>query len=274
MTIRKSLIVAGAVVGFLPLVPAWAADESKAGLSIADSDAIYVDARSFKVVTGHTNGDASAMVRKSGARELGPAAILFRKGDKLYLATDRSIRRDYGGSENRDYGGSENRDYGGSENRDYGGSENRDYGGSENRDYGGSENRSYGGAPSRQANQRPSNNRRDYGGSENRDYGGSENRDYGGSENRDYGGSENRSYGGAPSRQANQRPSNNRRDYGGGYRDYGCGYCDYGGSENRDYGSSENRGQRRTQQSAYDPDYAQYRLRKFFDENWTPTELK
>ena len=171
MTMYKSLLLAGAVIGFLPLVPALAAEPPKGELSIADNDGIFVDGRSFKIVAGHTNGDASAMVRKSGARELGPAAILFRRGNKLYLATTLpNARRDYGGSENRDYGGSENRDYGGSENRDYGGSENRDYG---------------------------------------------------------------RGPGIAQSRQASQRP-----------------------------------------QGAYDPDYAQYRLRKFFDENWTATELK
>ena len=254
MTMYKSLMLAGAVIGFLPLAPTWAAEPSKGGFSIADNDGIFVDGRSFKIVTGHTNGDASAMVRKSGARELGPAAILFRKGDKLYLATvSPNVRRDYGGSENRDYGGSENRDYGGSENRDYGGA-----------------------AQSRPASQRQSNNRRDYGGSENRDYGGSENRDYGGGY-RDYGSAE-------QSRQASQRRNDYRRDYGGSEnRDYGGSENrDYGGSENRDYGGSENRdygrgpgpSQRRSQQSAYDPDYAQYRLRKFFDENWTPTELK
>jgi hypothetical protein len=233
MRICKALIVAGAAIGFVPVVPTLAAEPPKSELSIADNDGIFVDGRSFKIVAGHTNGEASAMVRKSGARELGPAAILFRRGNKLYLATTLpNARRDYGGSENRDYGGSENRDYGGSENRDYGGSENRDYGGA---------------AQSRQANQRQSNNRRDYGGSENRDYGGSENRDYGGSENRDYGGSENR---------------------------------DYGGSENRDYGrgpgtaQSRQAIQPRSPEGAYDPDYAQYRLRKFFDENWTATELK
>ncbi len=104
--IRKSLVVAGAVVGFLPMVPTWADAQSKRGFSIADNDGIYIDGRSFKVLTGHTNGDASAIVRKSGARELGPAAIFFRKGDKLYLVTAGSDRRDYGGSENRDYGGS------------------------------------------------------------------------------------------------------------------------------------------------------------------------
>jgi hypothetical protein len=76
-------------------------------------------------------------------------------------------------------------------------------------------------------------------------------------------------YGGAAqSRRANQRQSNNRRDYGGSEN------RDYGGSEHRDYGRGPGTSQRRSQQSAYDPDYARYKLRKFFDENWTATELK
>jgi hypothetical protein len=68
------------------------------------------------------------------------------------------------------------------------------------------------------------------------------------------------------SRQGSQRQSNNRRDYGT--------------SENRDYGrgpatvQSWQATQARSQQSASDPDYAQYRLKKFFDEKWAPTGLK
>jgi hypothetical protein len=245
MTMYKSLMLAGTVIGFLPLAPAWAAEPSKGGIGIADNDGIFIDGRSFKIVTGHANGEGSAMVQKSGARELGPAAIVFRKGDKLYLATVRPDRRYYGGSENRDYGGSENRDYGGSENRDYGGYV----------------------LPGSTAGVNPAYHPRwfpNYPGVNNAPSGNpyafapcfdafgnayyptsdsdclarnssASNRDYGGSENRDYG--------------------------GGGYRDYGNA-------------RSRQADQSRSQQSAFDPDYAQYKLRKLFDENWTTTESK
>jgi hypothetical protein len=154
MRASEALIVTGAIVGLLPSVSTLAGAQSREGLSIADNDSIYLDGRSFKIIPGHANGDASALIRRSGARELGPAAIVFRKGDTLYLATVPP---------NPSYAGDGRRDYA------------RDY---------------------------------------------------------------------------------DRGDYG---RDYDRG--DYATDNRRDSASSQPR--------PLDPDNAQYRLRKFFDENWT-----
>src|SRR5260370_22917503 len=101
----KFLLVVAAVV-----VPTLAVAQSKSALSIADNDSIYVDGRSFKIIPGNAKGDASALIRQLGARDLGPAAIIFRKGDKLYVAADPLNQQRYG-SDRRDYG-SDRRDYG------------------------------------------------------------------------------------------------------------------------------------------------------------------
>jgi hypothetical protein len=98
MTVHRSLMVAGAFVGFMSAVPTLAMAEPKAPLSIGDFDGIYVDGKSFKVIPGTANGDPSGLLERSGARELGPAAIVFRRGDKLYLTTALSGDRSFGGN--------------------------------------------------------------------------------------------------------------------------------------------------------------------------------
>jgi hypothetical protein len=54
--------------------------------SIADKDGIFVDGQTFEIIYGRARVDASAQVKDLNARELGPAAIVFRSGDKLYVA--------------------------------------------------------------------------------------------------------------------------------------------------------------------------------------------
>jgi hypothetical protein len=120
----KSLIVSGAVIGLLSSAPTLVAAQSREALSIADKEGIYIDGKSFKIARGTANGEASSLIENSGARELGPAAIVFRKGDKLYLVTVAPDQKSYG-TDRRDYG-SDRRDYG-SDRRDYG-SDRRDYG--------------------------------------------------------------------------------------------------------------------------------------------------
>ncbi len=178
----KFLLVVAAVV-----VPTLAVAQSKSALSIADNDSIYVDGRSFKIIPGNAKGDASALIRQLGARDLGPAAIIFRKGDKLYVAADPLNQQRYG-SDRRDYG-------------------------SDRRDYG----------SDRDESASPAQAERDW---------------------REY--------------QQSLRQSRNQRG---------------SSSDRRDYGSDRYAGEP-DQARVYvnDPDYAQYRLRKVFDENWTTSD--
>ena len=133
MTKLKALLVGAGAIVLISAPVSFAVAQS--ALSIGDNDSVLIDGNSLTVVPGKGKGDASALIRKLDAQALGPGAVIFRSGDKLYIAdagplmgvrlgSDR-----YGGSRN-DYGGSRN-DYGGSRN-DYGSDR---YGGSRN-DYG------------------------------------------------------------------------------------------------------------------------------------------
>jgi hypothetical protein len=279
----KFLLVVAAVAG-LPGVSTLAIAQSRNALSIADNDGIYVDGLSFKVIPGNAKGDGSALIRQMGARDLGPAAIIFRKGNKLYVVAADPLDQQSYGSDRRDYG-SDRRDYG--SDRD----ENPSTAQSER------EWREW------QQSLRQNRNRRDYGSDRNLDYG-SDRRDYG--SDRDENPSTAQSEREWREWQESLRRNNNRRDYGSDRRDYGsdryaayasdrgaygssnrsdcasdrrnCGTDQrYFGSDRRDYASD-----RRDYTDRYpgesghvtDPDYAEYRLRKFFDQNWTTSETR
>jgi hypothetical protein len=228
MTKLKSLVTGTTAIMLLLGVPSWAAEQP--GLATANNDSVYVDGNSFKIVPGKGKGDASALINKLDARELGAGEIIFRSGGKLFTIAAPFDQQRYG-SDRRDYG-SDRRDYGsdryGSDRRDYGsdryGSDRRDYG-SDRRDY---------------ASDRYGSDRRDYGS----DRYGSDRRDYG-SDRRDYG--------------------SDRRDYGSDRRDYGSDRRDYG-SDRRDYASDR--------VVINDPEYADYKLKKIFADNWTASETK
>ena len=118
MTKLKSLVTGTTAIVLLVGVPSWAAEQP--GLGIANNDSVYIDGNSFKIVPGKGKGDASALIKKLDARELGAGEIIFRSGGKLYAiaALDQQLygsdRRDYG-SDRRDYAsdryGSDRRDY-------------------------------------------------------------------------------------------------------------------------------------------------------------------
>jgi hypothetical protein len=52
---------------------------------IPDNDSIYIDGKTFAITPGRAKGDTSAQIEALGARDLGPGAIIFRSGEKLYI---------------------------------------------------------------------------------------------------------------------------------------------------------------------------------------------
>jgi hypothetical protein len=54
--------------------------------ALANNEGIYVDMKDFKIAKGTANGDPSDQIKKAGAREVGDGAIIFRSGNKLYIA--------------------------------------------------------------------------------------------------------------------------------------------------------------------------------------------
>lgn len=91
MFVSKRLLIAGVAVAGLAsggAQSAFAQSSSVVG-EIANNEGIFVDAKTFKVEKGAAKGDASAQIAKLGAKEVGPGAIIFRSGDKLYMVDGR-----------------------------------------------------------------------------------------------------------------------------------------------------------------------------------------
>lgn len=74
--------VIGLAAGLSTLPAAWS--QVLPG-TIADHDSIFVDGQTFKITPGTARPDAADRIKTLGARELGPGAIIFRSGEKLYI---------------------------------------------------------------------------------------------------------------------------------------------------------------------------------------------
>ena len=82
----SSLALVAAVVGLASLstLSAMAQSQQTQGV-IADNDSILIDGKTFNVIVGKAKGDSAAQIRALGARDLGPGALIFRSGEKLYI---------------------------------------------------------------------------------------------------------------------------------------------------------------------------------------------
>jgi hypothetical protein len=292
------LVLAACAITASGITTAGAQSKDRLAIGITDHEGFFIDGKSFSIVPGRTQKELSDLIDKLDAHSLGPGAIIFRMGDKLYIAEAPVAVERYGGSRN-DYGGDRyGRDSGGTvadAERDfrewqnslrrgsdrYGGSRN-DYGSDRyGRDSGGTEADAERDFREWQNSLRRGSDR--YGGSRN-DYGSDRyGRDSGGTEadaERDFREWQN------SLRRGSDRYGGSRNDYGSDRygRDSGGTVADaerdfrewqnslrrgsdrYGGSRN-DYGSDR----------VYisDPDYVQFKLRQAFEENWgAPIENK
>jgi hypothetical protein len=82
----KSANLVGALLLALGASAGTAAAQAQSSAPIADKDAVFIDGTTFQIVPGTPNGDFAKRVEGMGAREIGPGAIIFRSGDKLYIA--------------------------------------------------------------------------------------------------------------------------------------------------------------------------------------------
>jgi Putative metallopeptidase len=81
---RSSLGIAAALAAVLAAASGAAAQNSLG--SLADNESIVVDGKTFQVRDDATKGDLAPAVKSLAAREFGGGAIVFRSGDKLYVA--------------------------------------------------------------------------------------------------------------------------------------------------------------------------------------------
>jgi hypothetical protein len=82
----SALLAAAAIVG---AVGVGAATQRTAIGDLSNNEGILVDVKSFKIIKGKAKGDPQAQLIKLGARQVADGAIVFRSGDKLYIADGR-----------------------------------------------------------------------------------------------------------------------------------------------------------------------------------------
>jgi hypothetical protein len=221
-TMRKYtyLFAVAAVFGFMSTALDSASAQSRDPLNIENNDSIYVDAKSFKVVQGRAQGDAAALIKKLDAMDLGPGAIIFRSGGKLYMVPPSRF-----GSDRDDRYGSDRDDRYGTDRDDRYGTDRDD----------------------RYASDRSGSRR------------------YGTDRDDRYGTDRDDRY--ASDRSGSRRYGTDRDSRYGTDRD-----DRYGTDRDDRYGSDRANGR----QSVYinDPAYAQYKLKKTFEDNWTTSDPK
>jgi hypothetical protein len=80
-----NIALAATLVALAAGLPSTGA-QAQTAAGIADGDGILIDGRTFEMVPGQRRGDVDRLVKALGARELGSGAIIFRTGDRLYIA--------------------------------------------------------------------------------------------------------------------------------------------------------------------------------------------
>ena len=53
--------------------------------TLEENDAYFIDGKTFAIVRGKAKGDAASKIAALNAHEVGPGAIVFRSGGKLYI---------------------------------------------------------------------------------------------------------------------------------------------------------------------------------------------
>jgi hypothetical protein len=89
MSAYKSLLIAVAAAGLTAVgfTLSGSAQQDKSAVGeLRTNEGIFVDPASFAILKGTAKTDATAQITKLGAREVSNGAIIFRVGDKLYLA--------------------------------------------------------------------------------------------------------------------------------------------------------------------------------------------
>ena len=82
----SSLALVAAVVGLVSLSTRSAmAQSQQTHAIIGDNESILIDGKTFKLTVGKAKSDSSTPIRVLGARDLGPGALIFRSGEKLYI---------------------------------------------------------------------------------------------------------------------------------------------------------------------------------------------
>jgi hypothetical protein len=80
-------IVALAGLGSLLPNAVSAQPQAAPSATIADNNSLLIDGENFTITPGRAKHDTSTLIKSLGARDLGPAAIVFRSGGRLYIVS-------------------------------------------------------------------------------------------------------------------------------------------------------------------------------------------
>src|SRR5262245_32799552 len=81
---RRANIAAASLVVLAAVMPIAGA-RAQSAVGIAEGDGIFIDGRNFEIVHRKSGGGAGQPSDVLGAREIGPGAIIYRVGDRLYI---------------------------------------------------------------------------------------------------------------------------------------------------------------------------------------------
>ena len=81
MQVSTRLLIAGIAAGLVSGA-AFAQQQEVLG----NNEGIFVESKSFNINKGKAKVDTASQIAKLNAKEVGPGAIIFRSGDKLYIA--------------------------------------------------------------------------------------------------------------------------------------------------------------------------------------------
>jgi hypothetical protein len=85
MNSSRAIFVSGAIALMSGASPVAIAQSQNAS-GIANNDSIFIDGRSLTISRGKSKGDSAAEIKRLGAKEMGPATLIIRSGDKLFVA--------------------------------------------------------------------------------------------------------------------------------------------------------------------------------------------
>src|SRR6185437_3077834 len=86
MKMCVSSIIVAVAIGLASSASTLAIAQVQEAIGIGDNDSVYVDPTTFKITPGKAKGDASPQIKNLVAQELSAGAIIFRSGNKLYIA--------------------------------------------------------------------------------------------------------------------------------------------------------------------------------------------
>jgi hypothetical protein len=77
--------IAAAILVALAVALPTAGTRAQSAVGLAEGDGVFVDGRSFEILHGNSRSETGDLVKALGAREIGPGAIIFRTGHRLYI---------------------------------------------------------------------------------------------------------------------------------------------------------------------------------------------